>query len=94
LVVNYSTPRFDDNLVVSAEIQHVGAFRGAFGFVYNVTTASVEAVTVQATETIFKAVLSHVTAVASATGKTVREIISGTATGDLPAVLIGFPSGS
>lgn len=81
-------------MVVSAEIQHVGAFRGAFGFVYNVTTASVEAVTVQATEAIFKAVLSYVIAVTSATSEPVRELICGTAAGYLPAVPIGFLSGS
>ncbi|WP_455939761.1 hypothetical protein [Pantoea ananatis] len=48
---------------------------------------------IQAAETIFEAVFCHLVAIASATAKAMREIIGGTAAGDLPAVPVGFPSG-
>jgi hypothetical protein len=81
-------------LVVGAEIQQVGTFRRVFCFVYNVTAASVQTVAVHAAEAVFEAAFSHVIAVTAATSKPVRELTSGTAAGDLPAVPIGFPSGS
>ncbi|WP_194761194.1 hypothetical protein [Pantoea ananatis] len=48
---------------------------------------------VHATETIFKAVFCHLVAIAPTTAEAMREIIGGTAAGDLPAVPVGFPSG-
>jgi len=67
------------------------AFGGSFGFVYNVAATFMEANAVQAAETIFKAVFCHLVAIAFATSKAMREIIGGTAAGDLPTVPVGFP---
>ena len=69
------------------------AFGGCFGFVHYVAATFMKANAVQAAETIFKAVFCHLVAIASATAKAMREIIGGTAAGDLPAVPVGFPSG-
>lgn len=87
-------PWHDLNLIRKAEIENVRAFEGAFGAVYDVTTASVQAVAVLAAEPVFPAVFRHRVAVALAARKTVRELIRGTAACDLPAVPVGFPSGS
>lgn len=67
------------------------AFGGSFGFVHYVAAAFMKANAIQAAETIFKAVFCHLVAIAPATSKAMREIIGGTAAGDLPAVPVGFP---
>lgn len=82
------------NLVVNAEIKHVGAFEGTFSFVYNVTPACVKAVAIQAAKAVLPAVFRHVIAIAPATDEPVREFICGTAACYLPAVPIRFPAGS
>lgn len=82
------------NLIVSTEIEHIGALGWAFCSVYNVTTASVKTVAVLATETIFKAVFRHVITVALTAREPVREVISGTAASNLSAAPVGFPNGN
>jgi len=81
------------NLVVRTKIHYMRAFGGSFGFVHYVTATFMKANAVLTAETIFKAVFCHLVAIASATTKTMGEIIGGTAAGDLPAVPVGFPSG-
>ncbi|WP_210452425.1 hypothetical protein [Pantoea ananatis] len=79
------------DLVVITKVLDIGAFGGSFGFVYYVAATFMKANAVQATETIFKAIFCHLVAIAPATAKAMREIIGGTAAGDLPAVPVGFP---
>jgi len=67
------------------------AFGGSFGFVHYVAAAFMKANAIQAAETIFKAVFCHLVAIAPATTKAMREIICGTAAGNLTAVPVGFP---
>jgi hypothetical protein len=67
------------------------AFGGSFSFIHYVAAAFMKANAVQAAETIFKAVFCHLVAIASATAKAMREIIGGTAAGDLPTIPVGFP---
>jgi len=79
------------NLVVRAKVHYVRAFGRGFGFVHYIAATFVKANAIQAAETIFKAVFCHLVAIAPATAKAMREIIGGTAAGDLPAVPVGFP---
>ena len=81
-------------MVVGAEIENVRAFEGAFGAVYDVATTGMQAVAVLTAESVFPAVFRHRVAVALAAAEPVRELIRGTAACDLPAVPVGFPSGS
>lgn len=82
------------DLVVGAEIENEGALCRAFSAVYNVAPASVKAVAVLAAEPVLPAVFCHGVAVTPAAAEPVGELIRGTAARYLPAVPVGFPSGS
>jgi hypothetical protein len=75
--------------VISAEVQHVQAFGGAFGFVNYIAAIRVKTVAALTAEAVFEAVFRHVVAVTSAAGEPVRKIIRGTSARYLPTIPIG-----